>query len=96
MIFKRGKLSKLRVELENNVNAMKYATRRGFYSLVIVFLNSSLILSETSTRTEGRHHQYKNNIDGKIARKLVNGTYTNHMVLIQFELVGHRNRRTDF
>ena len=29
VIFKQGKLLQLRVELENNVNAMEYATRRG-------------------------------------------------------------------
>ena len=29
-------------------------------------------------------------------RKLVNGTCTNYMGLIQFEFVGHRNRRANF
>ena len=32
----------------------------------------------------------------KKSRKSVNGTCTYYMVLIQFELVGCRNRRTNF
>ena len=54
-----------------------------FYSLVIL-----LIVNETFTGAEGRHHQNENNIDGKIIRKLVNGPCTHYTVFIQFELVG--------
>ena len=42
---------------DGNVNAMEYVTRRGILFVNIKFLNSSLILNETSTRIEGRHHQ---------------------------------------
>ena len=59
-----------------------------FYSLVILFRNSLLIVNETFTGAEGRHHQNENNIDGKIIRKLINGPCTHYTVLIQFELVG--------
>ena len=59
-----------------------------FYSLVILFRNSLLIVNETFTGAEERHHQNENNIDGKIIRKLVNGPCTHYTVLIQFELVG--------
>ena len=57
-----------------------------FYSLMILFRNSLLIVNETFTGAEGRHHQNENNIDGKIIRKLVNGPCTHYTVLIQFRI----------
>ena len=47
-------------------------------------------------RIEGRNHQDKTNIDGKITRELVNETCTYYMVLIQFEMAGHLFRRINF
>ena len=40
-----------------------------------------------------RHHKDKKKTSTK---KLVNGTCTNYMGLIQFEFVSHRNRRANF
>ena len=75
-------------------NGIRY--KKTYFIVVILFLNSFLLLYETSTRIEDRHHQDKTNIDRKITRQLVNETCTYYMVLIQFEMVGHLYRRINF
>ena len=71
-----------------NVNAMECATRRGIL-LVSDFIPKFIINCKWNIHGSwGKTPSKRNNIDGKIIRKLVNGPCTHYTVLIQFELVG--------